>query len=220
MVLLSPSVSAMRRLLCICEKYAWTHGLRYNVKKSEVMVFKAGSKSYTNVPPLYLCGATLNRVASFKYLGHWVSEDLCDNIDIERERRALSVRCNMLARRFARCTEQVKVTLFKAFCQSFYTCSLWTKYTQRAYSALRVQYNNAFRILFRLPRHCSASAMFAAKSVDGFHAILRKRCASTMRRLRAGSNRLLSVFAGRWDSPMWRHWMRLHTEGGRVQGLA
>ncbi|CAH4031572.1 unnamed protein product [Pieris brassicae] len=33
MVLLSPSVGALRRLLSICERYAESHGLRYNVKK-------------------------------------------------------------------------------------------------------------------------------------------------------------------------------------------
>lgn len=54
-----------------------------------------------------------------------------------------SVRWKMLARRFTRCTERVTVILFKAYCQSFYTCNLWVKYTQRAYNALRILYNNA-----------------------------------------------------------------------------
>lgn len=43
---------------------------------------------------------------------------------IERERRALTLRCNMLARRFTRSTKQFEVTLFKAYCRSFCTCSL------------------------------------------------------------------------------------------------
>lgn len=45
---------------------------------------------------------------------------------------------NMLARRFVRCSDQVKVLLYKSYCLSFYTCSLWANFTQRAYSALRV----------------------------------------------------------------------------------
>jgi hypothetical protein len=116
----------------------------------------------------------------------------------------------MLARRFVGCSDQVKVTLFKAYCQSFYTCSLWVKYTQRAYSTLRVQYNNAFRVLFGLPRDCSASLMLAERQVDGFHAIIRKRCASQLNRLRASSNGILSVFAERLDSPMFGRWIQLH----------
>ncbi|XP_045447700.1 uncharacterized protein LOC123656022 [Melitaea cinxia] len=212
MVLLSPSIGALRKLMRICERYAEAQGLRYNSKKSELLVFKAGKKVYANVPPLYLGGVALNRVERFKYLGHWVSDNLSDDEDVERERRALAVRCNMLARRFARCSDSVKVTLFKAYCQSFYTCSLWVRYTQRAYNALRVQYNNAFRVLLELPRYCSASEMFTTRRVDSFKAIIRKRCASMLRRLRTSSNGILSALADRWDSAILRHWIRLHSD--------
>ncbi|RVE46368.1 hypothetical protein evm_008991 [Chilo suppressalis] len=210
-VLLSPSIAALRKLLRICEEYADTHGLRYNVNKSELMIFKAGAKTYSSVPQVTLYGSPLNLVKQFKYLGHWVTDDLCDNVDVERERRALSVRCNMLARRFARCTVPVKVTLFKAYCQSFYTCSLWLNFTQRACGALRVQYNNAFRILLGLPRFCSASTMFAEAHADDFYAIVRKRSASLLGRLRGCGNGILNVLVERWDSPLLRRWMHLHT---------
>ncbi|XP_048481535.1 uncharacterized protein LOC125489544 [Plutella xylostella] len=209
MVLLSPSLGALRRLVGMCETYAEAHGLRYNVKKSELMVFKSGTKTYTNVP-VELYGTALKKVTKFKYLGHWVSEDMKDHHDIERERRALAVRCNMLARRFARCSAEAKRTLFRAYCQSFYTCSLWVNYTQGVYSALRVQYNNAFRVVMRLPRHCSASGMFADAMVDGFHAIIRKRCASLLGRIRGSGNSILRTLADRWDSPLLGRWVRLH----------
>lgn len=197
MVLLSPSIRALRKLIGMCESYAETHGLKYNALKSEFMVFKTSSNNYSDVPPVLLCGTPLNRATKVKYLGHWVSEDLKDNLDIERERRSLAVRCNMLARRFARCTTHVKVTLFKAFCQSFYTCSLWVDFTQRAYSDLRIQYNNAFRVLVGLPRFCSASGMFADAHVDSFSTIIRKRCASLLRRVRDSPNIILRTMADR-----------------------
>ncbi|RVE40147.1 hypothetical protein evm_015203, partial [Chilo suppressalis] len=187
MVLLSPSISALRRLLGICEKYVKGHGLRYNSKKSETMVFKADNKTYSIVPNVSLDGSPLNRVEQFKYLGHWITSNLNDNLDINRERRSLAVRCNMIAR------------------------SLWVDYTQRAYSDLRVQYYNAFRVLMGLPRFCSASGMFAESQIDGFHAIMRKRCASMLGRLRASSNGILRTLAARWDSPMLKRWVHLHT---------
>jgi hypothetical protein len=118
MVLLSPSVRALGELLGSCEEYALSHGLTYNVKKSEYLVFKAiGGKLPETVPPIKLNGGDLKRVFKFKYRGHFVTDDLKDQSDIERERRALAVRCNILVRRFARCSEQVKITLFKAYCQ-------------------------------------------------------------------------------------------------------
>ncbi|XP_048480393.1 uncharacterized protein LOC119694132 [Plutella xylostella] len=212
MVLLSPSINGLTRLLAVCESYAETHGLRYNTKKSELLVFQAPNIKKRLVPSVYLGGVELNRVTEFKYLGHVVTETLVDDLDMERERRALAVRCNMLARRFARCTRQVKLTLFRAYCQSFYTCSLWVNYTRRAYSALRVQYNNALRIVLGLPRFCSASGKFAEARVDDFFAVMRKRAASLLSRTRSSSNAILSVLADRMDSPIVRHCVGVHLD--------
>ena len=167
MVLLSPSVGGLRKLLSICESYAGEHGLRYNVRKSEYMLIRGKNKQPEHIPPVFLNGVSLSRVSQFRYLGHIVSETLNDDADIERERRALSVRANMLVHRFARCTAKVKITLFRAYCQSFYTSALWTNYTQRAYNALRVQYNNAFRVLLRLPRFCSAKTRYVCRGEGG-----------------------------------------------------
>jgi hypothetical protein len=210
MVLLSASVSGLRELIFVCEAYARDHNLKYNTKKSELMIFKSGTKCPTDVPPLTLDGMVLRRVHNCRYLGHVVTDDLKDDADIERERRALSVRANMIARRFARCSYPVKLTLFRAFCTSFYTCSLWVRHTRRALDSLRVQYNNAFRALLRLPRFCSASGMFAEARVDSFSTTMRKRATSMARRTRASSNSLLNVVAGRMDGPFMRHWMALH----------
>ncbi|XP_075987821.1 uncharacterized protein LOC142984239 [Anticarsia gemmatalis] len=210
MVLLSPSISALRRLLNICEDYAVAHGLRYNATKSELLIFKSNNKTYEPVPSVTLGGVQLKRVTRFKYLGHWVTEKLSDDVDIERERRALAVRCNMLARRFARCTKDVKITLFRAYCQSLYTCALWVGYTQGAISALRIQYNNAFRVMLGLPRFCSASGMFAEAGVPDFNSLLRSRIASLMRRVRDSPNSLVAIVAGRMDSPIMWHWMTTH----------
>ncbi|KAL0803390.1 hypothetical protein ABMA28_017375 [Loxostege sticticalis] len=209
MVLLSPSISALRKMLAECEAYAVEHGLRYNSKKTEIVIFESRGKTPSYVPPVSLDGNVLNVVCKFKYLGHIVTSNLKDDLDIERERRALAVRGNMLARRFAKCSKQVKITLFKAFCQVFYTSSLWVDYTQRAYNALRIQYNNVFRTLLKLPRFCSASLMFAQEHTDDFYAIRRKRIASLLSRLRASCNSVLSIIACKMDCPILKYWVGL-----------
>ncbi|XP_039761472.1 uncharacterized protein LOC120634760 [Pararge aegeria] len=101
MVLLSPSINGIRKLLHICEEYARNHGLKYNVRKSEMVVFRAG-KGPERIPPVLLDGTPVQVVEQFKYLGHMLSGSLSDDLDIERELRSLAIRCNMLARRFAR----------------------------------------------------------------------------------------------------------------------
>ncbi|XP_061706850.1 uncharacterized protein LOC133517541 [Cydia pomonella] len=209
MVLLGPSVSSVRLLLTLCEGYAEQHGLRYNATKSELVVFKARKYNSEAVPEIKLCGVPLKVVDRVKYLGHMLTSNLSDDPDMERERRAMAVRGNMIARRFARCSTGVKLTLFKAYCQTFYTCSLWVRFTQRAYNSIRVQYNNILRMLLRLPRHNSASRMFAEARIDDFFAIRRKRVGSLLNRVRGSSNGLLRELAERLDSPLTRYWVEV-----------
>jgi hypothetical protein len=217
MVLLSASVCGLRRLTAICENYAGRHGLKYNMTKSQYMVFEAlGGRRPQIVPLVRLNGVSLDRVENFKYLGHIITTDLRDNTDMERERRALSRRVNMLARRFARCSVGVKITLFRAYCTSLYACALWASFSQRSLNALRVQFNNAFRAVLGLPRFCSASGMFTSARTDCFYATWRKRCASLVSRVRASPNTILAMIANRLDCPYVRHCCDRHVTIGAV----
>ncbi|XP_048481626.1 uncharacterized protein LOC125489563 [Plutella xylostella] len=215
MVLLSPSIGGLRKLLYICENFAHRNGMMYNVKKCEMMVFRFRGGP-ERVPPVYMYGSAIRVVKQFKYLGHILTESLSDDADMERERRALAVRCNMLARRFSKCSRDVKIVLFKAYCQSFYTCQLWTNYTRRAYSILRVQYNDALRILLRLPRYCSAKAMFADARVPDFFAVMRQRAAGCWDRVRSSSNELIAAInQDIYGNRFMIHWSCLHQSANK-----
>lgn len=132
MVLLGPTAGSIREILRTCEEYAVKHGLMYNVRKSEYLIFGAPGKPICYKPTISLNGVPLKRVTQFKYLGHYVTDDLKDQVDMDRERRTLAARCNMLAHRFARCSVEAKITLFKAYCQNFYTGARWVNYTRKA----------------------------------------------------------------------------------------
>ena len=62
-----------------------------------------------------LNGETLPRVSKYKYLGHIITEDLCDNNDISRQYKRIYAQGNAFIRRFYMCTESVKCTLFKSY---------------------------------------------------------------------------------------------------------
>ncbi|CAH0718896.1 unnamed protein product, partial [Brenthis ino] len=147
-----------------------------------MIIFRSGEVPQ-NVPVVCVNGQPVKVVDNFKYLGHIVTSRLKDDADIERQRRALCVVGNMIARKFKCVAPDVRITLFKAFCQSFYTCQLWTNYTKKSHDGIRVAYNNVFRILMGLKRYCSASEMYAEARVDSFNAIQRKRIASFMSRV-------------------------------------
>lgn len=69
------------------------------------------------MPPLKLNEFKLKRVHKFKYLGQYL---MGDQKDIDRERRAVSIKGNMLARKYARCSDEVKLPLFKPHCQNLW----------------------------------------------------------------------------------------------------
>ncbi|KAJ2937980.1 hypothetical protein O0L34_g14262 [Tuta absoluta] len=172
----------------------------YNASKSVFMVFRS-SNTPAEIPPLYLNGAELIKVEEVKYLGHIINSDLRDEADIERQRRAINVKGNMLARRFHRCSPPVKRVLFTAYCTCIYTAELWCNHTKAAYNHIRVQYNNAWRALHRLPRWCSASEMFAAGASP--------RLGGAAERIRSSTNTLVQATRSWVASPIHCTWRRL-----------
>ncbi|XP_063366418.1 uncharacterized protein LOC134654883 [Cydia amplana] len=113
--------------------------------------------------------------------------------------------------------ERERRALCRTYCTSLYTCGLWADYTQRAYNALRVQYNlynNAFRAVLGLPRYCSASGMFAGAQTACFHATMRVRAAALVRCVRASANTVLAMIADRHDCPYITHCCNRHVRIG------
>lgn len=80
MVLFSPSVASIRRQLEVCEEDAVEHGSTNNYKKG---LWYLRSIEYAS----YL----VKRVTNFKYLDRILTADSKDYMDMERERRVLSI---------------------------------------------------------------------------------------------------------------------------------
>ena len=57
-------------------------------------------------------------------------------------------------------------------------------------------YNNAFRMLFRLPRDCSASGMFAVNNVMSCPALVRKLVFGFYKRVNSSQNCIVQVICG------------------------
>ena len=120
--------------------------------------------------------------------------------------------CNALARRFHMCSDNVKVTLFRSYCSSLYTSQLWWKYRVYSIRKLYVAYNNAFRMLFRLPRDCSASGMFAVNNVMSCPALVRKLVFGFYKRVNSSQNCIVQAICGSdiwWKSSIRSNWHKL-----------
>jgi len=97
-VLLFPSWRGLQYLidkLMLCAK---TINMTCNERKTVCMVFNPQNRSRTvlsSFPLLKLGTSDVQFVQSFRYLGHIVSESLCDIEDIQREIKNTFIRTNM-----------------------------------------------------------------------------------------------------------------------------
>ena len=189
MVLATPNSRAMNILLEICKNFATEHYITYSITKTEAMFIRPRGMSEFTLPKLYLGQSEIKYVSSFKYLGHFMSADFTDDSDINRETRNLYIRGNTLIRKFHFLSLDVKLSLFKAYCYSMYTCSLWSTYRQSTINKLRVAYNDIFRKLIGVPREWNiARSLFVNLNTRSFYENIRYASFSLMQRVLSCSN--------------------------------
>ena len=71
---------------------------------------------------------------------------LADDLDIQWEIRNMFTRTNILARRFAKCSTDVKIILYKAYCVSLYDAGVWFQYSAIVLNKLRSCYHKRLKL--------------------------------------------------------------------------
>ena len=113
------------------------------------------------------------------------------------------------------CSPGVKATLFRTYCTPLYTAQLWCNYRCYTMNKLTVAYNDAMRMLLRVPRYMSASQMFAYMQVPACQAVIRNLVYKFMCRLDKSENNIINVLVDptksvtRYTSDMRKHWHKL-----------
>ena len=126
----------------------------------------------------------------------------------------LYAQANMLVRKFHMCTNDVKMSLFKAYCTPLYTAPLWTKFKKASMQKLKVAYNDCMRILLNKPRRSSASDPFCNAGVSTFQALLRGLIYKFICRLNVSQNSFVMLLVNprfsaiRYQSSLWKHWYK------------
>ena len=144
LVILSPSVKGLQKLLNICSEYGEEHDIMFNHKKTECMYFPVKGRALINIPKVFLNAHLLRWVNKYKYLGIILKDDLSDDCNMLRQRGICYARSNSLIRNVSLCSPNVKVKLFKAFGCIMYCCQIWSQYKKDTVRKLQVGYNHAF----------------------------------------------------------------------------
>jgi len=194
LVLLSPSYQGMQTLLSILEKAASAISMSMNLNKTVCMVFNPLNKHKVVsdlFPPLKISSCNLSYVSQFKYLGHMIDNKLCDDVDINRELKCLFSRTNLLIRRFARCSKQVKLRLFRTYCLCFYDIGLWTNYHCYSFNKFASGYIKCMKLFFGFDKFSSVSSMLLELGLPSCSTVMHNAKFTFVNRLSSCSNKLV-----------------------------
>ena len=131
MVVLAPTWQSMQIILTLANEAVGGLDMAINVNKSVAMIFmpeRHNRRLSCTFPDFKIGNESLAFVDSFKYIGHWISNDLYDDAHILKQMGLLYARTNFLIRKFGRCSISVKLCLFETYCINFYGIELWSKY--------------------------------------------------------------------------------------------
>ena len=140
-----------------------------------------------------LNGMVIENASEVRYLGHTLTDDLKDDIDLKRSIGQMYGRGNMLVRKFANCTKQIKLLLFKLYITPIYCHTIWRETLVKNNDKLRVAYNNTLRALFRLPRRTSMSMFIVRNELKTIQELKRSLLTKFIDRLGACKNSLCNA---------------------------
>ncbi len=152
LVLLCPYSKGLASLLKICARYGIANDILYNSKKSALLFISTKDDKNLVLPIFWLNDEVLPVVEVTKYLGHFFTNDLRDDKDIQRQCGKLYGQGNILICKLNICTANVTVSLFRTFCTPHYTAQLSWNHFDYSLNKLKVAYNDIMGMLIRLPR--------------------------------------------------------------------
>ena len=208
-VLISPSSVGLKKLLSVCEKFGDDNDMLFNASKSAIMLSKSSYMPYFHIPTFRLNGNSIDVVQKFKYLGHFVSANMSDKEDIERQRKKLYAQGNSLIRKFHMCTLDTKLVLFNTYCSAMYTAQLWTNYTNTSINKLYTAYHNILKSFIGVNKREYTSPICVNLNVRNCPAVIRNLVFRFMNRLQTSSNVIISsIYSSScfYKSQIWKHW--------------
>ena len=185
--LFSPSSKGLQVLLNICYDCANELNILFNISKCKIMIFKSVLLRKCITPLFRLGGQILKECEWYKYLGCFITNTLNDDFDINRQCRYFYAKGNSLVRKFYKCSDNVKIALFKSYCSSLYSSFLWCRYTQANLRKVTVAYHGIFKKF----RSTSNSLLFVYYDVPTFQELNRNHINSFRSRLLKSENILI-----------------------------
>ena len=141
----------MRTMLNICSSFAVSHKLEFNSVKTQLMCFHCPSV-HPITADIYLNNIKLSFVSHVKHLGHILSSNLDDTLDIQRAVKNLNCKVNNLICTFHSLDPLIKTFLLRSYCLSLYVCCLWSL-NSSSINVIEIALNKILRKIWHLHPH-------------------------------------------------------------------
>ena len=161
--LIAPSPRALQTLINTSVSCEQENDLVYNETKTKVMTTSQKCMKNLHIPKFMFGDKEIYVCKEEKYLGCILSNNLCDDVDIQREFRNIYIRGNMLINNFKLYCNNVKNVLFRTFCSNFYCNQLWRNHNAYSSRAAHIAFNNVYRRLMNTDSYASMSIIIVCK---------------------------------------------------------
>ena len=95
-----------------------------------------------------------------------------DDADIKRKIHNMYVRTNMLIQRFRKCSQHVKVAIFRAYCICLYGAALWSRFSSCTMTKFKYCYNKCMKKFFGYTKYYSVTEMLLTLRLPSFDTVI------------------------------------------------
>ena len=197
-VLISPAPSTMRRLLLICDNFAYQNDVIFNPTKSKCVVINSRSANiHNNCIVNYnftISSQPIEIVQSYKHLGHVINYRFDDRGDIAEKRLAFIGQCNNVICYFSKLTSAVKQRLLSSFCTSFFGCELWSLNCSDI-DNIAVVWRSALKRVWSIPRKSHGYLVHFISNSPPVQDIIRQRSLNFINKCLIHPSKLISAIS-------------------------
>lgn len=192
-VLLSPSASAMRRMLLICDQFAAEYNVVFNVNKTKCLNLRSSKHTslagrHSPLPSFSLGGNVIENVSKWPHLGHIITSQCSDSVDIAERKKCFIGQVNNLLCNFSKLDSLVKCKLFNSYCSNYYGAELWDL-DDVAIESFCVAWRKGMRRVWGLPADTSCDIVYLiAGCIPIYDELCRRFVNFTYTALNCGSN--------------------------------
>ena len=194
--LLSPTRSALEKMIATCSEYCNENGLSFNHTKSKVMVFSRSSIDYESLKPLKMNGRSIDYVTDIKYLGVTLTSNRGLNFTADNDLRSFYRAANSILNVLNKPDEVTLMYLLYTNCVPTltYCCSI-KEFSSRSMNDCNTAVNDAIRKIFSFHRWESIRHLREGFGYPSLHDIFARAKTKFNRALRGHHNAVISQLA-------------------------